>query len=766
MNQKLHTYRCGIVILFALLCIVCLSLSLVLSAHFAAYAAEENAITELPEISNGQPLWLVYYEGQTEGESLWNGIHDGEAIYYLDAEGNVAVGKADEEYCYTPFRGEDITITLKLNPNYEIEGKGKLSELYNLSENSADENRVRYLGNSDTGKANQSYFMPTTVVAKPLSDSEGAKELRLEKNWTIATLCNVLEGAPNDYIGNGGVRAYGSVANYNLLEAVKGDTVVYELTSNGQEVITVAVRHEQNGVVFLQAGKEANGRYFVAYNDEGVAVPWNQAELDQASKAGLNLINHKIRSLNVLQADSEYGIEAYKLTIVAMPIGNLEDNGIYYAQSSKSYQFDVIPQSLGTESESDETFVNNFKYSIGNNSVEYTKSDEWLEKIGFNLWLGKDEDNSRNILLQNLDYTISVESKQVGSVDLIIYGSGNISGTHIIKDAVRINPAHNTWAVNPNIIAWTYGTYKPANNVIVGMPTYIDDYNDITFKIVKLVKDNQNNVIEQEIDHLTNIHYLLEDHDGVVVNTGYLENDAIAALEKLGVGDYRLYASVYGSYSTDEILARNYEPINASVDFKVFMGNNTWKDGDEPQVKNGGWTEGKLETTDGLINAASVLGKVEETILMIYKVGENGDKDVLVYSNIHPDSEYGNIEVLKSLKAGRYYLSAEVKATDNYTGLKTTVLFTVNPNRLPTWAVILIVVGSLGLVALVFSILHQKGILQMLTGKVIVSMRTRANVDATLAAIRAAKVAREAEASIAAAKAREEEAKAEKPEDK
>ena len=67
----------------------------------------------------------------------------------------------------------------------------------------------------------------------------------------------------------------------------------------------------------------------------------------------------------------------------------------------------------------------------------------------------------------------------------------------------------------------------------------------------------------------------------------------------------------------------------------------------------------------------------------------------------------------------------------------------------------IIVLVALGIVALVFAILHQKGVLQMLTGKVILAMRTRANVDATIAAVRAAKVARDAEASIAAAKARE-----------
>ncbi len=115
----------------------------------------------------------------------------------------------------------------------------------------------------------------------------------------------------------------------------------------------------------------------------------------------------------------------------------------------------------------------------------------------------------------------------------------------------------------------------------------------------------------------------------------------------------------------------------------------------------------------------------------------------------------GELDILKTLKAGRYTLTAEVRGTKDYTPLSTTIFFDVTPNRLPTWAVILIVAGSLAAVAIVFTVLHQKGVLQMLTGKVIVAMRTRANVDATLAAIRANKMARDAEISIAAAKARE-----------
>ena len=70
---------------------------------------------------------------------------------------------------------------------------------------------------------------------------------------------------------------------------------------------------------------------------------------------------------------------------------------------------------------------------------------------------------------------------------------------------------------------------------------------------------------------------------------------------------------------------------------------------------------------------------------------------------------------------------------------------------LPWWAVVLIVAGALGVVAAVFFILHQKGVLQMLTGRFVIAMRARATVDATIAAVRANKVAAEAKKSVAKA---------------
>ena len=102
MNQKLHTARSGIVILIALLCIVCLSLSLAFSAHFAAYAADED-VSEVVDAEIG--MWLVSYriaDTNDDGtvkkdedgnviekevtENLWDGIRDDKAIVHCQQQ--------------------------------------------------------------------------------------------------------------------------------------------------------------------------------------------------------------------------------------------------------------------------------------------------------------------------------------------------------------------------------------------------------------------------------------------------------------------------------------------------------------------------------------------------------------------------------------------------------------------------------------------------------------------------------------------------------
>lgn len=753
MNQKLRTARRGMVLLFAVLCIVCLSLSLILSAHFAAYAADESVDWDFTDV-NGQDLWLVHYnDGATDktvnlmgGESIGN---------YLVNNGNgieVAVGSGAEKI-FTPFRGEEVTLSLRLNPEYEIDGN-KLSTLYEL------DNAVYNVASASTGSSEYSVELTAGVTVQPKADSGITDTLVLEKQWCIATCCNTVDlgSVGGDYISD---RVYAEVANYSLLTSALGDTVVYDISaaSSGYSV-TVAIRFGQNGMkTYLQAGGNATDGFIISED----AAPFDEELVQAAADENVDLINYLIRRLNALVPNADADTSAYTLTVAAMPV---VIDGVYYAQSSVSFPFSVTPQNLGNDGESDVAFEDHFTYSILP-SVSYDKDGKWLENIGFTLTL------NGMVLEPGTDYTISSDSNDVGLVDLMIVGGGNVSGYHTIENAIRVTPAKNDWEVLPNVISWMYGTYSSENNVISARPVFLDNPEDVKFRIVARVKDGDT-IRDEVIDALSDIHYYVyNDSEGRPTTNWNMTDDVIATLKKLNAGNYRLYASVYGSTVTDSEKNRNYQPLEEkSVDFTVFKGANSWEAGAEPTIL--GWTAGKLATTDGLINAKPVLlDEGEETILMIYRLGENGKKDTLIYSNVHGvDASSGvdlsDINLLKGLKAGRYYLSAEVKETANYTGLKTTVLFDVVPNNLPVWAVILIVVGSLGVVAVVFVILHQKGILQMLTGKVILSMRTRANVDATLAAIRAAKVARDAEASIAAAKAREAEeiAKAENPDKK
>lgn len=728
MNQKLRTARSGLLILFAVLCIVCLSLSLALSAHFAAYAEGEEITSLITNDGWGHNLWRVHYldsKGVEHVEDLWNGIDsNNQAITYIDRlsagslDLGVCYGKSDEKNYYAPYRGTELTI--KLNPDYQINGT-PLSELYDLSAN------AQYTDNSDIGNAKRSSDMRTSVVVS----AEGQPTLKLQKNWKIATLCNMVNVA-DDYISDY-VYADASVS-CELVQPAHGNVVIYHFSSaGGKNYNPIAVVN--GGISYYQAGKDGD-TYFLPEN-ESARSEWPSEEVIAAASEG-NLINYTLHRLDALVTDTERN-GAYTLTIASLPF--VGEDGIHYAATSVERHFNVSPEKLGDDEGS--TFESKFKYEfLSNTNVEYTGDYSWIPEI--KLMLGN------TVLQLDKDYTVTASSSDVGSVDLRIVGKGNLEGYHTISGRVRISPAKNDWKkdATPSIISWMYGTYNPANNLIVGRPEFLDNVSDIKFRISKLDNDGNVDAIATAglPEALSDIRYYVDPTTG---ETDWHVTAAVSeALKVLEVGKYRLFASVYGANIGSISLDRNYLPIDeTSVDFEIFKGTNSWKAGAEPTIL--GWTVGKLENAEDRFNAEAVHGT---TLLMIYDM-----EDHLIYSNMedHANSEVGDINVLKSLKAGRYYLSAEVIGTENYTGLKATVLFDVVPNNLPLWAVILIVAGSLGIVAVVFSILHQKGILQMLTGKVIIAMRTRANVDATLAAIRASKVAREAEISVAAAKARD-----------
>ena len=748
MNQKLRTARYGIAILLAVLCIVCLSLSLAFSAQFAAFAAGETEAWA-PKDAEGNDLWLIHYTvNETDGEGnvtekkmsegLWSGLHgeNNEPIKYLafDDETNSFVlrkgtnAKA-EEYFYSPYRATALTIALNGDYKLAVNGETKaLSELYDL-ENADYNNATVY------GGANGSEPVNTSVTAASLT---GEDALTLNKQWMVATLCNDIKGGiPANYLGLvGGSRGFATKANVELLAPEKGNAVIYDFISEGTNK-AIAVVRTGDGYSYYHAPLAGENVYDINYD-----VSWDFTSEDAV--ADVNYINYTLRRLDAGD---------YTLRIVAMSPSAQDSNykagDIYYASSSQTIAFSVTPQPIDGDS---------FLKTFGSvpvpmpNTVTYTGSNEWLNNLDFDLRI----DGLK--MEKGKDYIIEATSYDVGFVDLLIIGQGNLKNTYTLTNAMQITPAINDWDILPSITPWSYGDYDKTINKIVGLPKFplvvtADNISDITFRIVLLGA----NGVETEVEGLGDIHFLLPDESGE-----YLVSDEIAAkLAALNVGSYRLYASVYGVTGGTSItsLDRDYYQLEERfVNFNITKNQNSWGANSVPTIVS--WTAGKYNPEVNVITATDRFGN--EAILII----RDGEGEI-VYSNDpkYADQPFSKLDVLKKFKAGYYTLEAKVKGTENYEDLDTLIAFTIARNGLPTWAVILIVVGALSVVALTFGLLHQKGVLQMLTGKVIISMRTRANVDATLAAIRAAKMARDAEASIAAAKAREAEEAAKETKD-
>ena len=120
------------------------------------------------------------------------------------------------------------------------------------------------------------------------------------------------------------------------------------------------------------------------------------------------------------------------------------------------------------------------------------------------------------------------------------------------------------------------------------------------------------------------------------------------------------------------------------------------------------------------------------------------------------DSRKDEIGKLASLGVGDYALTVVIGDCNDYTGVETSTIFHIfKKPGLAWWAVLLIVLGSLAVAALIIFILWKKGVFSILTNKIIVAIRTRASVEATIASVRAAKMMEEGKRSVAEAKRKE-----------
>ena len=192
----------------------------------------------------------------------------------------------------------------------------------------------------------------------------------------------------------------------------------------------------------------------------------------------------------------------------------------------------------------------------------------------------------------------------------------------------------------------------------------------------------------------------------------------------------------------------NYEALDPQpVQFRVFQANNSWAV--TPTVN--AWITGRYNDVELDANGIEL-----QRIVVIPLFGEAHILIVDDEGKVYYDTDK-DINILNKAKPGRYTLTAYVIGDDDFSGLdKYTVVFNVfEKPGLPWWATLLVAIGSLGLAALVIYILWKKGISRVIADKIVLAIRTRVSVEATIASVRAAKMMEEGKKSVEAAKRRE-----------
>ncbi|MDE6293451.1 MAG: hypothetical protein K2L88_02370, partial [Clostridiales bacterium] len=325
----------------------------------------------------------------------------------------------------------------------------------------------------------------------------------------------------------------------------------------------------------------------------------------------------------------------------------------------------------------------------------------------------------RGVTLENgVDYTLTSDDVNAGAASFNLVGCGNFDGTISDAGEYKIVSGVNSWKSLPNIMQWTYGNYDKEINRITAEPLYDFKSNSglwFTITTDKLGMNVASPLLEK----------IRLDSDG------YVSDSVAVALSQLKVGSYYLSATV------DEH-SNYYELSSRGIEFRVFKGLNSWEI--TPTIKT--WTEGEY-TAENIPVAKAVFG------MALVTVKDSNGK--IVYSLASAVNELGSAE------AGLYTLTAYVLGTDDYIGMDLyTVVFQIYEKPgMPVWGTLLIVFGVLLVVALVIFILWKKGVFRILTDSIMVSISTKATVDATIAAVQANKKNEEAKQRAAAERRKE-----------
>ena len=283
----------------------------------------------------------------------------------------------------------------------------------------------------------------------------------------------------------------------------------------------------------------------------------------------------------------------------------------------------------------------------------------------------------------------------------------------------EIGQATNDFTVSLNILGWSFEAFNAATNSIRANVRFLDSGESIHFSVSKK-------------DAGTSVEGL---GDFSIDKDGKVGADIEAILNKLDAGDYVLYANVKGT--------GNYKELKDNVPFVVSKAMNSWADGE-----------------DDLVIPSWIVGKYNPEENAIVVNAEHGTVNILV-TDLDGTKEYYNsstgLNILDECEVGKYMLRVWVVSSDNYGGLaeRNFIIQVFEKAGLPWWVTLLVVVGALGLAALIIFILWKKGVFKVVTDKILVAIRTRVSVEATIASVRAAKMMEEGRKSIEDAKRRE-----------
>ena len=674
-------------------------------------------------VMNKMPLALLkkdYENYELDGERLWKlliGEGDDTAIGELltdavyvekvNGEDKVVTGTGNGTDLFARYRG--VPLALFINGNYKLDSvKLTFAQLLAMADSFSytpnegvvgEEGKVSDLTTELTIKFDSNYEL--TV------DGFALTELKISKAWKIVTMSNTLRMSTGEEItsyelGTGWTFGEIDVKDYEF-RPEHGNTVIYTyyLETNGDPQFI-----DRFALVFSNDRYNAVRRFYGMKDDDDMVVDTDKAFNDPnylynfhyELKAGTYSLYITVPQNEPVEGTHRHWWDG---DVVAA------DNGTKYYEFTYKFTFSIAVYEM-TDDGADENITVTFPE---NASVEYTgKANNFVHPV---VKLFEKE------LVEGVDYELACDQVTVSNeVHILVIGINSLSGRVLSSTTFAIVQANTYWQTVPSIMYWTYTGYAKDVNLITAKASVpLDDDDDLWFAVSRDVKGDD---VVEGLDHFT------IDADGNV-------DDSVAdVFRTLSVADYYLFAHI-----TERA---NYRGLNPDpVHFRVFQANNSWEI--TPTVNT--WTEGEYTDAETHIVANAVFGKAH-----VHIEGDDG--------TVYFDTDDG-VDILAKAKAGRYTLTAYVDGSTDYTGLDVfTVVFNVfEKPGLPWWATLLITVGALLLAALIIFILWKKGVFQILTEKIVVAIRTRASVEATIASVRAAKKMEEGKQSIADAKRRE-----------